>query len=180
MVRTYNIGTECYALMTTTNDADFLLPVKIVILEKKTFNNKTTYKVKIKDILEKDFKYVKEHLYGIRVLTSFKSDGRTTLIKKSKLDPIENFGDLLVYLDTIKFYIEDNYITLDKEGLKDLYNRFTKYLVNFHYRKLYQLMSRTFVSNSPIYENQKDVFKKRVEKIGFGDMFEKFGIKLSI
>ena len=105
---------------------------------------------------------------------------RTTLIKKSKLDPIENFGDLLVYLDTIKFYIEDNYITLDKEGLKDLYNRFTKYLVNFHYRKLYQLMSRTFISNTPIYENQKDVFKKRVEKIGFGDMFEKFGIKLSI
>ena len=41
-------------------------------------------------------------------------------------------------------------------------------------------MSRTFVSNTPIYENQKDVFKKRVEKIGFGDMFEKFGIKLSI
>ena len=62
MVRTYNIGTECYALMTTTNDADFLLPVKIVILEKKTFNNKTTYKVKIKDILEKDFKYVKDNL----------------------------------------------------------------------------------------------------------------------
>ena len=33
MARGYNIGTECYALL-TSYDAEMLLPVKIVLLEK--------------------------------------------------------------------------------------------------------------------------------------------------
>ena len=55
MVRTYNIGTECYALLISHTDPEFLLPVKIVILEKYTLNSKVTYKVKVKEIFESDF-----------------------------------------------------------------------------------------------------------------------------
>ena len=90
MIRTYNIGTECYALLTSCIDADFLLPLKVIITDKQTSNNKTSYKVKIKDIFETNFDYLKEHLYGLRVNVNLKSDGRTTLIKKSKLDSINS------------------------------------------------------------------------------------------
>ena len=51
MVRTYNIGTECYALITCPNEPEFLLPVKVVLLEKYTQSERTTYKVKIREIL---------------------------------------------------------------------------------------------------------------------------------
>ena len=61
-----------------------------------------------------------------------------------------------------------------------LYNKFVKYIINYHYRKLYQLTSRSFLANQPIFENQKEVFKRRVEKIGFGDMFQKYDLKLDI
>ena len=46
--------------------------------------------------------------------------------------------------------------------------------------QLYQLTSRSFLANQPIFENQKEVFKRRVEKIGFGDMFQKYDLKLDI
>ena len=59
MVRTYNIGTECYALITSPSEPEFLLPVKIILLEKYTLNSRVTYKVKIKDILENDIKFLK-------------------------------------------------------------------------------------------------------------------------
>ena len=52
MVRTYNIGTECYALVTSPNEPEFLLPVKVIILEKYTQSDRTTYKVKIREIFE--------------------------------------------------------------------------------------------------------------------------------
>lgn len=180
MKRTYNIGTECYGLITSHTDAEFLLPVKIVLVEKYVTNSKTKYKVKIRDIYESNFEYLKEHLYGLKVSMSLKSDAQTILIKRNKLDSINSIGELLTCLNEVSFYLEDNYITLDKEGLRDLYNRFTKYLINYHYRKLYQLMSRPFISNTPIFENQKDVFKRRVERIGFGDMFEKYDMKLHV
>lgn len=180
MIRTYNIGTECYALITSHIDAEFLLPVKIILVSKYTSINKTKYKVRIKNIFETNFDYIKEHLYGLKVSMNPKSENQTILIRKDKLDSINNIGELLTYLNDKFFYIEDNYIALDKEGLKDLYNRFTKYLINFHYKKIYQLMSRSFISNTPIFENQKDVFRRRIEKIGFGDMFEKYDLNIHI
>lgn len=180
MKRVYNIGTECYALMISTNDPEFLIPLKIMILEKYSTRNKMFYKVKIREILENNFNYVKEHLPGIMVVSNIKTDGKSTLIKKGEIDKMNGMGELLTKLNDKHFYIESNYITLDKEGLKDLYNRFTKYIINYHFRKLFQLMSNTFLAGTPIFENQKDMFKKRVEKIGFGDMFEKYKLKLSI
>ena len=54
MVRTYNIGTECYALITCPNEPEFLLPVKVILLEKYTQGERTTYKVKIREIFEND------------------------------------------------------------------------------------------------------------------------------
>ena len=89
-------------------------------------------------------------------------------------------SDLLTYLNTKPFFVEDNYITLDKNGLKELYHKFLKYMINFHYKKLYDLMSRNFIANTPIFENQKDMFKKRIEKIGFGDMFQKYNLNLKL
>ena len=64
MVRTYNIGTECYALITSTSEPEFLLPVKVVILEKYTLNDSATYKVKIKEIYELSDKKVKIPMLG--------------------------------------------------------------------------------------------------------------------
>ena len=81
MVRTYNIGTECYALLISHTDPEFLLPVKIVILEKYTLNSKVTYKVKVKEIFESDFDYLKKHLYGFRVAFSLKNTNQNILIK---------------------------------------------------------------------------------------------------
>lgn len=176
----YIIGKDYYALLTSSTNVDFLLPLKITIIEKKSLYNKTLYKVKIKEILETNFDYVKEQMYSMRVNVSLKSDGRTTLLKKNKLDKISNFNELLSELSNITFLLEDNYIVYDKDGLRDLYGRFTKYLINFHLNKLYQLMSRSFISNTPIFENQKDIFKKRIEKIGFGDMFEKYDLNIKL
>ena len=31
-----------------------------------------------------------------------------------------------------------------------------------------------------VFENQKDMFKKRIEKIGFGDMFQKYNLNLKL
>lgn len=180
MIQTYNIGTECYALLTSANEPEFLLPVKIVLLEKYTINGRTTYKVKIREIFESDFDYLKEHFGSIKVSLSMKSENRVTLLKKNDLDSVKCMGDLIQKLNDKTFFLEDNYISLSKEGLADLYNKFVKYIINYHFKRLYQLMSRSFLVNQPVFENQKDMFKKRITKIGFGDMFDKYDLKLDI
>lgn len=185
MRRSYSIGTECYALLTSPNDPDFLLPAKIIIVEKCVTGNKNAYKVKIRDLFETDFVYLKEHLINIKYPKNVKdvigSNGvKNPLLKKAEVDKIENKTELLTALNDKSFYIEDNYITLDKEGLKDLYIKFVKYLINYHYEKMFGIVSRSFIGSSPIFENQKDMFKKRIEKIGFGDVFQKFGLELKI
>lgn len=179
MKRTYNIGTECYGLIVPSNDPEFLLPIKLVILEKYAMGERNTYKVKIKDILEKDINYLKEHFMNVKVQTNLKS-GVNALLKKPELDDVNTLSDLLQKLNNKTFYLEDNYITLDKDGIVDLYNRFVKYMINYHFRRLYQLTSRTFLINQPIYNNQKDVFKRRIERLGFGDVFQKYDLKLDI
>ena len=185
MKRTYNIGIECYALLTSPNDPDFLLPAKIIVLERCVAGNRNAYKVKIRDLFETNFAYLKEHLVNIKYPKSVKDiigsgGSRTPLIKKVELDKIENQTELLTLLNDKPFFIEDNYMTLDKEGLKDLYIKFVKYLINYHYEKMFGIVSRSFIGSSPIFENQKEMFKKRIEKIGFGDVFQKFGLELKI
>lgn len=180
MVRTYNIGTECYALITSPNEPEFLLPVKVVLLEKYTQNSRTTYKVKIREIFETDINYLKEHFGSVKVSMNLKSANLTTLLRKSEVDSIKTMSELLQKLNDKSFYLEENYITLDKNGLIDIYNKFVKYIINYHFRKLYQLTSRSFIVNQPVYNNQKDVFLRRVEQLGFGDIFKKYDLKLDI
>lgn len=180
MVRTYNIGTECYALVTSVNEPEFLLPTKVVLLEKYTQGERTTYKVKIREIFENDINYLKEHFSSIRVTTNLKSTNFTTLLKKNELESIKTMSELIQKLNDKPFYLEDNYIVPDKIGLVDLYNKFVRYIINYHYRKLFQLTSRGFLANQPVFNNQKDVFIRRVENLGFGDIFKKYDLKLDI
>ena len=180
MVRTYNIGTECYGLITSPNEPEFLLPVKIVLLEKYTQGERTTYKVKIRDIFETDIKFLKEHFGSVKVSMNLKSANLTTLLRKGEVESVNTMSELIQKLNDKAFYLEDNYITPDKAGLQDLYNRFVKYIINYHFRKLYQLMSRNFLVNQPVYNNQKDIFIRRVENLGFGDIFRKYDLKLDI
>ena len=180
MLRTYNIGTECYALITCPNEPEFLLPVKVVLLEKYTQSSRVTYKVKIREILENDINYLKEHFSSVRVTMSLKSTNITSLLKKPEVDSINTMSELLQKLNDKAFYLEDNYIVPDKTGLVDLYNKFVKYIINYHFRKLYQLTSRRFLANQPVYNDQKDVFLRRVENLGFGDIFRKYDLKLDI
>ena len=180
MVRTYNIGTECYALITSPNEPEFLLPVRVVLLEKYTTNTRTTYKVKIREIFETDLNYLKEHFGSVKVSMNLKSANLTTLLRRSQVDSINSMSELIQKLNDRPFYLEDNYIVPDKTGLVDLYNKFVKYIINYHFRKLYQLTSRSFLANQPVYNNQKDVFIRRVERLGFGDMLNRYDLKLDI
>lgn len=180
MVRTYNIGTECYALITSPNEPEFLLPVKIVLLEKYTQSSRTTYKVKIREIFENDINYLKEHFGSVKVSMNLKSANLTTLLRRNDVDTVKTMSELIQKLNDRPFYLEDNYITPDKVGLQDLYNKFVKYIINYHFRKLYQLTSRSFLANQPVYNNQKDVFLRRVENLGFGDILKKYDLKLDI
>lgn len=180
MVRTYNIGTECYALITCPNEPEFLLPVKVVLLEKYTQGGRTTYKVRIKEIFENDINYLKEHFGSIKVSMNLKSANITTLLRKGDVDSVKTMSELIQKLNDRTFYLEDNYIVPDKIGLVDLYNKFVKYIINYHFRKLYQLTSRGFLANQPVFNNQKDVFLRRVENLGFGDVFRKYDLKLDI
>ena len=180
MVRTYNIGTECYALIVPTNEPEFLLPVKVVLLEKYTQGSRTTYKVKIREIFENDINYLKEHFGSVRVSMNLKSANFTTLLKRTEVESVKTMSELIQKLNDRPFYLEDNYITPDKIGLIDLYNKFVKYIINYHYRKLFQLTSRGFLANQPVFNNQKDVFIRRVEGLGFGDILKKYDLKLDI
>ena len=180
MVRTYNIGTECYAIITSPNEPEFLLPVKIVLLEKYTQGDRTTYKVKIREIFENDIDYLKEHFVNVKVSMNLKSANITTLLRKGDVESVKTMSELIQKLNDRPFYLEDNYIVPDKLGLIDLYNKFVKYIINYHFRKLYQLTSRGFLANQPIYNNQKDVFIRRVERLGFGDVLQKYDLKLDI
>lgn len=180
MVRTYNIGTECYALVTSPNEPEFLLPVKVVLLEKYTQGERTTYKVKIREILENDINYLKEHFVNVKVSMNLKSANLTTLLRRNDVESVNTMSELLQKLNDKSFYLEDNYIVPDRIGLVDLYNKFVKYIINYHYRKLYQLTSRTFLANQPIFNNQKNVFIRRVENLGFDDVFKKYDLKLDI
>ena len=180
MVRTYNIGTECYALINCPNEPEFLLPVKVILLEKYTQGERTTYKVKIREIFENDINYLKEHFSSVRVQMNLKSANITSLLKKTEVESVKTISELIQKLNDKPFYIEDNYIVPDKTGLIDLYNKFVKYIINYHFKKLYQLTSRSFISGQPIFNNQKDVFLRRVERLGFGDMFQKYDLKLDI
>ena len=180
MVRTYNIGTECYALLFSPSDPEFMLPVKVVILEKHTLNSRTTYKVKIRDVFETNLNLLKERLPGIKVPCNMKSDAKTSLVRKDEMEPVGGMAELLPLVGRTAFFIEDAFMKADKDGLYDLYNRFVKYIINYHYRRLYDLCNRSFLSNQPVYENQKAQFLKRVNAIGFGDVFEKFGLELEI
>lgn len=180
MVRTYNIGIECYAILSSVTDPEFMLPIKIVILDKHTLGGRTTYKVKIRDIYETNFELLKEHLMGMKVSCNMRTENKVQLIRKDELKEINGMGELLAKLDKKPFFIEDVFITVDKEGLYDMYNRFVKYIINYHYKRLFTLCNRSFLANQPIYENQKDMFRKRVNSIGFGDLFEKYNLKLDI
>lgn len=180
MNRTYNIGTECYALITSPSEPEFLLPTKVILLEKFTLDDRTTYKVKIKEIFETDINFLKEHFGNVKVTTNIKSDNRFILLSKSELKSVNSISDLIQKLNDKPFYLEDNYISPDKSGMTDIYNKFVKYIVNYHFRKLYQVTSRKFLISQPIYNDQKDVFKRRVERLGFGDVFQKYDLKLDI
>ena len=180
MIRTYNIGTECYALITSPNEPEFLLPVKVVLLEKYTQNSTTTYKVKIREILESDIDYLKEHFGSVKVSMNLKSANLTTLLRRPEVESVKTMSELIQKLNDRPFYLEDNYIVPDKLGLTDLYNKFVKYIINYHFRKLYQLTSRRFLINQPIFNDQKDVFLRRVEQLGFGDVFRKYDLKLDV
>jgi len=180
MIRTYNIGTECYALITSVNEPEFLLPAKVILLEKYTTGDRVTYKVKIKEIYENDINFLKEHFGNIRLSTNLKSNNLTTILKKGELDKINSMDELIKKLQDKPFYLEGNYITPDKDGLTDLYNKFVKYIICYHFRKLYQLTSRKFLINQPVYIGQKDIFKRRVERLGFGDIFSKYDVKLDL
>lgn len=180
MVRTYNIGTECYAIITSPNEPEFLLPVKIVLLEKYTQTERTTYKVKIREIFETDINYLKEHFGNVKVSTNLKTFNLTTLLRKGELDSIKTMSELIQKLNDKPFYLEDNYIVPDKIGLVDMYNKFVKYIINYHFRKLFQLTSRSFLANQPVFNNQKDLFLRRVENLGFGDVLKKYDLKLDI
>ncbi len=180
MVRTYNIGTECYGLITSPNEPEFLLPVKIVLLEKYTQGSRTTYKVKIREIFETDINFLKEHFGSVKVSMNLKSANLTTLLRKDVVESVKTMSELIQKLNDRPFYLEDNYIAPDKLGLQDLYNKFVKYIINYHFRKLYQLTSRSFLANQPVYNNQKDVFIRRVENLGFGDVLKKYDLKLDI
>ena len=111
---------------------------------------------------------------------SIKSSTQTTLLKKVELEPIQSISELIQKLNDKPFYLEDNYITLDKDGLVDIYNKFVKYIINYHFRKLFQLTSRSFLANQPVFNNQKDLFLRRVENLGFGDVLKKYDLKLDI
>ena len=174
MVRTYNIGTECYALVTSPNEPEFLLPVKVIILEKYTQSDRTTYKVKIREIFETDLNFLKEHFINVKVSMNLKSANLTTLLRKSQVDSVNSMSELIQKLNDKPFYLPD------KAGLIDMYNKFVKYIINYHFRKLYQLTSRSFLANQPVYNNQKDVFIRRVEGLGFGDILKKYDLKLDI
>lgn len=180
MVRTYNIGAECYAIITSPNEPEFLLPVKIVLLEKYTQAERTTYKVKIREIFETDINYLKEHFGNVKVSTNLKTLNLTTLLRKGELDSIKTMSELIQKLNDKPFYLEDNYIVPDKVGLVDMYNKFVKYIINYHFRKLFQLTSRSFLANQPVFNNQKDLFLRRVENLGFGDVLKKYDLKLDI
>ena len=111
---------------------------------------------------------------------NLKSANLTTLLRKSEVDAVNSMSELIQKLNNKSFYLEGNYIVPDKAGLMDLYNQFVKYIINYHFRKLYQLTSRSFLANQPIYNNQKDVFIRRVEGLGFGDILKKYDLKLDI
>ena len=147
MARGYNIGTECYALLTSVYDAEMLLPVKIVLLEKYSIHDRMTYKVKIREIFESNFELLKEHLVGFKVSANLKSENKIVLIKKADLDSVKEMSGLMEFIKDKEFFLEENYITMDKDGLYDLYDRFVKYLINYHYKRLYQIMSRSFLAN---------------------------------
>ena len=99
MVRTYNIGTECYALVTSPNEPEFLLPVKVVLLEKYTQGDRTTYKVKIREIFENDINYLKEHFINVKVSMSLKTANLTTLLRKSEVDSVNSMSELIQKLN---------------------------------------------------------------------------------
>ena len=175
------IGSKCFGLITTSIDPEFLLPVELVILEKYSLGNRNNYKVKIVDIFENDFNYLKEHMSNLRLSSTLKDNTSSkAFIKKSEVEKIESKLELISLLNDRPFFLEDNYITTNKDGLKDLYIKFTKYLINYHYSRLFQLMKRNFLASTPFFENQKDMFLKRVNKIGFEDIFKRFELDLDI
>ena len=102
------------------------------------------------------------------------------LIKKADLDQMNTMKEITDHVSSKAFYLEENYITIDKEGLKDLYIKFVKYLINYHYKKLYKLTSKSFLAGTPLFENQMEVFMRRVNKLGFGDYFERNNIKIDL
>ena len=154
--------------------------MKVILLEKYTQGERTTYKVKIREIFENDINYLKEHFSSVRVQMNLKSANITSLLKRTEVESVKTISELIQKLNDKPFYLEDNYIVPDKTGLIDLYNKFVKYIINYHFKKLYQLTSRSFISGQPIFNNQKDVFLRRVERLGFGDMFQKYDLKLDI
>ena len=95
MVRTYNIGTECYALITCPNEPEFLLPVKVILLEKYTQGERTTYKVKIREIFESDINYLKEHFSSVKVSMSLKTNNITALLKKPEVESVKTISELI-------------------------------------------------------------------------------------
>ena len=104
MARGFNIGTECYALLTSSYDAEMLLPVKVVLLEKYSIHDRITYKVKIKEIFESNFELLKEHLVGFKVSVNLKSENKIVLIKKCDLETVKEMSGLMELIKDKEFF----------------------------------------------------------------------------
>ena len=171
---------NCYALLTSYTDPEFLIPAMVKIYG-KTFNGEEVlYKVEILEIYENNFKLLKEHLLNFKVCMSATRDTRNSLLKKDVIEGLNDMSDLIIALKKKFIYLNENYICTSISELHDLYDRFVKYIINYHYEQIYKLTNRTFLANSPIYENDKENYKKKINNIGFKNEFDRYGLKIDI
>jgi hypothetical protein len=107
-------------------------------------------------------------------------DTRNSLLKKDVIEGLNDMSDLIIALKKKFIYLNENYICTSISELHDLYDRFVKYIINYHYEQIYKLTNRTFLANSPIYENDKENYKKKINNIGFKNEFDRYGLKIDI
>lgn len=180
MIKSLNIGINCYALLTSYTDPEFLIPAMVKIYGKEFNGEEVLYKVEILEIYENNFKLLKEHLLNFKVCMSATRDTRNSLLKKDVIEGLNDMGDLIIALKKKFIYLNENYICTSISELHDLYDRFVKYIINYHYEQIYKLTNRTFLANSPIYENDKENYKKKINNIGFKNEFDKYGLKIDL
>lgn len=164
-------GTIAYALLSSSDYPDVLLPVKCFIKDVYFVDLTLFYEMKIMMFYDIDTCFLLRHLKDLKFRVNRGAKGSHRVIKLPQglksLDQLNNY-----FNETNKettFHIESCFVKSTKKDMIKMFNKIQDYLIFKHLRIAENLMNRS-IYEGKLKTKNKEEFKIRMER-GFNSMF---------